>query len=53
MVKRVVNVLIIQRGSQEMSIPVINGIRNEGLIVLFKVAEVTREGIKNMILRGQ
>ena len=35
------------------TIPVINGMRNEGLIVLFKVVEVTTEGIETMILGGQ
>ena len=34
-------------------IPVINRMRNEGLIVLFKVVEVTTEGIETMILGGQ
>lgn len=33
-------------------IPVIN-MRNEGLLVLFKVVEVTTEGIETMILGGQ
>lgn len=34
-------------------IPVINGMRNEDLIVLFKMVEVTTEGIETMILGGQ
>lgn len=32
-----------------MSISVVNEMSNEGLIMLFKVAEVTTEGTENMI----
>lgn len=44
----VVNVLNIQLGNQVD--PVINRMRNEGLIVLCKVVEMTTEGIETTIL---
>lgn len=45
--------LIVQYRSQDISIPVVNRMNNEGLIVLFKVAEVTTERTENVILGNQ
>ena len=47
------NVLIIQHGNQWLSILVFNGMRNQSLVVLFKVVEVTKEGTENVTLRRQ